>query len=75
MSIESILARGAADAVHHLYGTDVDASLLTPTATRKEFKGDMTIVVFPILKISRKAPDATATEIGNWMVENLDAVE
>ncbi len=75
MSIESILARGAADAVHHLYGADVDASLLTPTATRKEFKGDMTIVVFPILKISRKAPDATATEIGNWMVENLDAVE
>ena len=38
--------------------------------TRKEFEGDVTLVVFPLLKISRKAPEATASDIGTWLQEN-----
>ncbi len=62
-------------AVKELYGADVEPKLVAPSATKKEFEGDLTVVVFPLLKISRKAPDATATEIGEWIVKNIDAVE
>ncbi len=75
MAIENIIARGAADAVKALYGADVDPKTLTPSATKKEFEGDMTVVVFPVLKMSRKNPEATANEIGEWMTANLAAVE
>ncbi len=75
MAIENIIAQGAADAVKALYGADIDAKTLMPSATKKEFEGDMTVVVFPVLKMSRKAPEATANEIGQWMVDNIAAVE
>ena len=75
MAIENIIAQGAADAVKALYGAEVDQSVLTPSATKKEFEGDMTVVVFPVLRMSRKNPEATASEIGEWMVANVPAVE
>lgn len=75
MAIENIIAQGAADAVKALYGADVDPKSLNPSATKKEFEGDMTVVVFPVLKMSRKNPEATANEIGEWMVANVPAVE
>ena len=75
MKIEEILANGAAEAVEALYGAAVDPAVLMPSATKKEFEGDMTIVVFPVLKLSKKNPEATATEIGEWMTANLPAVE
>ena len=75
MTIENIIARGAADAVKALYGADVDPETLMPSATKKEFEGDMTVVVFPVLKMSRKAPEATANEVGEWMAANVPAVE
>ena len=75
MTIENIIARGAADAVKALYGAEVDAKTLNPSATKKEFEGDLTVVVFPVLKMSRKSPEATANEIGEWMVANVPAVE
>lgn len=74
MTIENILAKGAADAVNALYGASVDSSLLKPSATKKEFEGDMTVVVFPVLKLSKKGPEQTANEIGEWMVANVPAV-
>ncbi len=75
MTIENIIAEGVVKAVKELYGADVEPKLVAPSATKKEFEGDLTVVVFPLLKISRKAPDATATEIGEWIVKNIDAVE
>lgn len=75
MTIENIIAEGVVKAVKELYGADVEPKLVAPSATKKEFEGDLTVVVFPVLKISRKAPDATATEIGEWIVKNIDAVE
>ena len=75
MAIENIIAQGAADAVNALYGATVDPAQLTPSATKKEFEGDMTVVVFPVLKISKKNPEATAREIGEWMVANVPAVD
>ena len=75
MTIENIIAEGVVKAVKELYGADVEPKLVAPSTTKKEFEGDLTVVVFPLLKISRKAPDATATEIGEWIGKNIDAVE
>jgi arginyl-tRNA synthetase len=74
MRLEDIIAKGAADAVKALYGADVDATTLTPSPTKKEFVGDLTVVVFPLLRASHKSPEATANEIGEWMVQNVPAV-
>ena len=75
MAIENIIARGAADAVKALYGAEADPATLAPSATKKEFEGDLTVVVLPVLKLSRKNPQATAEEIGAWMTANVPAVE
>ena len=75
MSIDNILARAAAVAVKELYGVDFPAEKIVPQTTKKEFEGNETIVVFPFLKASRKAPDVTAQEIGEHMLAHCDAVE
>lgn len=75
MTIEQIIAKGVADAVKTLYNTDVAAETIVPSATKKEFEGNLTVVVFPFLKASRKAPEATANEIGQWLVDNVSAIE
>ena len=58
------IATAAKRCVATLYGTEPADSLIQVQPTRKEFEGDVTLVVFPLLKTSRKAPEATATEIG-----------
>ena len=75
MSIDNILAQATAQAVKELYGVDFPAEKIVPQTTKKEFEGNETIVVFPFLKASRKAPDATAQEIGEHMAAHCDAVE
>ena len=75
MSIDQILAEGTAQAVKELYGVDFPAEKIVPQTTKKEFEGNETIVVFPFLKASHKAPDVTAQEIGEHMLAHCDAVE
>ena len=75
MTIESIIAQGVVKAVKELYGADIEEKQATPSATKKEFEGDLTVVVFPFLKASRKNPETTATEIGEWLEKNVEAVE
>ena len=75
MSIDNILAQATATAVKELYGVDFPAEKIVPQTTKKEFEGNETIVVFPFLKASHKAPDVTAQEIGEHMLAHCDAVE
>ena len=75
MSLEKILSNAAADAVKTLYGVEFPAENITLQTTKKEFEGNFTIVVFPFLKISRKAPAVTAQEIGDYLVQNCPAVK
>ena len=75
MSIDNILAQATAAAVKELYGVDFPAEKIVPQTTKKEFEGNETIVVFPFLKASHKAPDVTAQEIGEHMLAHCDAVE
>ncbi|MBO7078108.1 MAG: arginine--tRNA ligase [Bacteroidales bacterium] len=74
MTPEQFLAAKASEAVKALYGADVEASAMQVAVTRKEFEGDFTLVVFPLLRTSRKSPDATGVEIGDWLVANCPEV-
>ena len=69
MTPEQFIQEKAAAAVKALYQADVEASTLQVGVTRKEFEGDYTLVVFPLLKISRSAPEATGNAIGAWLTE------
>lgn len=60
--------------VKQLYGQEVDASILSLQKTKKEFEGDLTLVVFPLLKISHKKPEETAQEIGNKLKSDCPLV-
>ena len=75
MSIDNILAQATAQAVKALYNADFPVEKITPTTTKKEFEGNLTIVVFPFLKASHKRPEETAQEIGDYLVAHCDAVE
>lgn len=75
MSIDNILAQATANAVKALYGAEVAAESIVPSTTKKEFEGNLTIVVFPFLKASHKRPEDTAQEIGEYLVANCEAVE
>ena len=74
MLVENIIAQATAEAVKVLYGLDFPAEKITPQTTKKEFEGNLTIVVFPFVKAAHKAPEATGTEIGNYLAEHCDAV-
>lgn len=75
MTIEQIISKGVSDALRSLYGADFEASKIVPQATRKDFEGNLTVVVFPFLKSSGKSPEETGREIGDWLEKNLPAVE
>jgi arginyl-tRNA synthetase len=74
MNIEQKISAAALEAVGALYGVS-DAAAVQVSKTRKEFTGDYTLVVFPLLKASRKSPDATATEIGEYIAAHNPDVE
>ncbi len=74
MSVENQLLEIIAGVVENLYGV-VDKSLLQVQKTRKEFEGDFTLVVFPLLKTSRRSPDATAQQIGEALVESASQIK
>jgi arginyl-tRNA synthetase len=72
--ISGAVGRLAADAVTALYGIQAPEGAVQVQQTRKDFEGDFTIVVFPLLKISRQSPEATATAIGSHMQRNTAVI-
>ena len=75
MSIDNIISQATADAVKALYGLEMSADKIVPPSTKKEFEGNLTIVVFPFVKAAKKSPEATAQEIGEYLQQNCDAVK
>ncbi len=75
MNLDGFIAEKVACAVESLYGAKAPEGSIQPSPTRKEFEGDVTVVTFPLLRISRKSPEATAEEIGAYLKENLPQIE
>ena len=74
MNIEQQLTADVRVAIKALYGQEVPDNLLQLQKTKREFEGHLTLVTFPLLRISRKKPEETAQEIGQYLQENSDAV-
>ena len=64
----------ASEAVKALYGMDATEKMLQLQKTRNEFEGNLTLVVFPFVKAARKSPEQTGQEIGEYLVQNCDAI-
>lgn len=74
MKIELIIASATARAINTLYGVEVEENTCMPQKTKKEFEGNLTVVVFPFLRASKKAPEATAQELGEFLLKNEPSV-
>ena len=74
MNIETTLVQSVVEAIKSLYGADFSAEKIQLQKTRKEFEGDYTVVVFPFLAISKKKPEDTAQEIGEYLKNNITAI-
>jgi arginyl-tRNA synthetase len=68
------IIEAAVKAVNHLYQTDIPAESIALQETRKEFQGQVTIVTFPFAKFSRKSPEQTGTEIGEYLKSNIQQI-
>jgi arginyl-tRNA synthetase len=75
MNVEEILTQSVKSVIAQLYGQEVDEKLVQLQNTKKEFEGDLTLVVFPFLKISKKKPEETASEIGDALTKASPMVE
>ncbi len=74
MKIESIISCSVIEAVKSLYGQEVALKMVQIQKTKQEFEGNLTLVVFPFVKISRKKPEDTAQEIGQYLQDKCSAV-
>ena len=74
MKIEQQIEQAAMAAVKALYGQEVPEKMVQLQKTRSEFEGSLTLVVFPFVKMARKSPEQTGQEIGQYLVDNCEAV-
>ena len=75
MTIEKMLTQQVLEAVKACYGVELTEKDVQLQETRKEFAGDLTVVVFPFTRYSRKSPEETAKELGEYMKQNIEEVE
>ena len=74
MTIEAQIVSSVIDGINALYGQEATATQVQLQKTKKEFEGHLTLVVFPFLKMSRKSPEQTANEIGEYLKTNCPAI-
>ena len=73
--LEILLVKPILAAVKELFGADLPENQVNFQTTRKEFEGDITLVVFPMVRFAKKSPEQTAEVVGNYLVENIEFVE
>jgi arginyl-tRNA synthetase len=73
--IEQQIAQSVANAVQKLYGESIEPDKIQVVVTRKDQVGDYTVVVFPLLRLSKKSPDVTGKELGEAIVADVKAVD
>lgn len=74
MKIEDQITTAALAAVKELYGAEIPAQMIQLQKTKANFEGNLTLVMFPLLKTSRKSPEATAQEVGEYLKANCKAI-
>ncbi len=74
MNIEQQITTVALQAVKELYGADISDRMLQIQKTNADYEGNFTLVVFPLLRISHKSPEATAADIGEYLMDKTDMI-
>ena len=74
MNLEQFLSEKVIECISELFESDVDSKLVQFQKTKKEFTGDITLVTFPFLKISKQSPEQTGEVIGRFLVERVEEV-
>lgn len=72
--MENLIAQKVVEGIHHLYGESIQENLAQPQKTKPDFEGDLTVVVFPFLRASKKSPEQTAEDLGSYLKENISAI-
>jgi len=75
MKIDKLIHETTIAALSNLYDYKADESSIQVQNTKKDQKGDITIVVFPFVRISKKSPEETGREIGNYLLQQVDLVD
>ena len=75
MNQEVLISQKVKEAVSSLYGVDTEGLVIQTQATRKEFEGDVTAVMFPLARTSKKSPEVTGQEIGEYLMQNTPEIE
>ena len=75
MTIDDLIEQEIISAVQELYGATVDSKSVQISDTKKEIAGDKTVVIFPLVRISKKSPEDTANELGAYLVSHIDAID
>ncbi len=75
MSLQLTIAQKVIECVKVLYNATADDQSVQLQKTKKEYEGDITLVVFPLLRISKKSPEQTAQDIGEYLQKNLDIIQ
>lgn len=75
MTIEEQLRNSVLEAINELYNAHLDEKIIQVQLTRKDQKGDYTVVVFPLLKVSKKKPEETGEDLGRYLKEKLAFIE
>ena len=75
MTIEAIIEQEVVRAVAELYGATIETKMVQVQETKREIAGDKTVVIFPLLRFSKKTPEATAEDLGGYLVSHVDALE
>jgi arginyl-tRNA synthetase len=72
--MENILKGKLKEAVRILYNSDISDDLIQIQETRKDFRGDFTIVMFPLLRFSKNTPEKTGETVGNYLLTSFPAI-
>lgn len=72
--MEELIIQAVKKGLASIYDAEVEVNTIQPQKTRKEFEGDLTVVVFPFTKISKKSPEQTAEDLGNYLVKNVPQI-
>ncbi|MCB0509757.1 MAG: arginine--tRNA ligase, partial [Bacteroidetes bacterium] len=74
MKLEALIIAGVQEAMRNLYGQELGLESIALNETKKEFVGDITVVVFPLTKFSRLGPEQTAEAIGTYLVKSIEYI-
>ncbi len=75
MKLSSVITESIGSCIHDLYKVKSQEKLIQLQKTSKDFEGDITVVVFPLLRISKKSPEETAKDIGNYLLTNVSIIK